>query len=281
MARSRQRNREDDGVRSVHSAACLPGIQIIHFEGSTRTVSYYNDVYAIAVLYSAEGDVAFRNREYSTRSGQIGLIQPDGIFCRRRPPAPERVTKILVAPSYMNDAARQLGVARGAVHFDKLLVWAPRLFAALSSLDVGLQNNTSTALEIETRFVTALELILGESRCPPTARADFDHARARRVRDVLHARFADSIALEELAKEAGVTTFHLPRLFKRAFGLPPHAYQNHLRLAQARHLLRQGMPPSTVAVEVGFTDQSHLNRHFRRTLGLTPAAFRSGRRAAR
>jgi AraC-like DNA-binding protein len=41
----------------------------------------------------------------------------------------------------------------------------------------------------------------------------------------------------------------------------------------AQTLLREGVPPSVVATEVGFFDQSHLGRHFRRTVGVTPGNY--------
>jgi AraC-like DNA-binding protein len=56
--------------------------------------------------------------------------------------------------------------------------------------------------------------------------------------------------------------------------MPPHAFQTQLRVARARKLLREGASPASAALEVGFTDQSHLNRHFKRVLGITPAFFR-------
>jgi AraC-like DNA-binding protein len=56
-------------------------------------------------------------------------------------------------------------------------------------------------------------------------------------------------------------------------GVPPHAYQIQLRIARARHLLALGMPPSAVAAEVGFHDQSHFIRHFKRVLHVTPGEF--------
>ncbi|MFI9384650.1 helix-turn-helix domain-containing protein [Kutzneria sp. NPDC052558] len=41
----------------------------------------------------------------------------------------------------------------------------------------------------------------------------------------------------------------------------------------ARHLLLSGLPAGTVAVEVGFYDQSHLTRHFKRMLGVSPSRY--------
>ena len=50
------------------------------------------------------------------------------------------------------------------------------------------------------------------------------------ARDFLHEHYFDPIALETLARIAGVSRFHFLRLFARQFGLPPHAYQTNLRI---------------------------------------------------
>ena len=46
--------------------------------------------------------------------------------------------------------------------------------------------------------------------------------------------------------------------------------QNHLRLVQAKKLLRDGESISNVALNTGFADQSHFSRHFKRLFGVTP-----------
>ncbi|HAQ85447.1 MAG TPA: AraC family transcriptional regulator, partial [Pseudomonas sp.] len=99
-------------------------------------------------------------------------------------------------------------------------------------------------------------------------------AVAVRTRDYLHAHLDQDIGLDELAAVAGVDRFRLTRAFKASFGLAPHAYLVQLRLSAARKLLRQGLAPANVAMELGFADQSHLGRWFRRTYGLSPAAYR-------
>jgi AraC-like DNA-binding protein len=95
-----------------------------------------------------------------------------------------------------------------------------------------------------------------------------------RARDLLHARMAHDIGLDELAVHAGMDRFRLTRQFRQAFGLSPHAYLVRLRLRTARALLAGGREPAQVATEVGFADQSHLGRWFRRTYRITPAAYR-------
>lgn len=95
----------------------------------------------------------------------------------------------------------------------------------------------------------------------------------QRVRDVLHARMADDIGLDELSRLAGIDRFRLSRQFNKAFGQTPHAYLVRLRLRSARALLAHGQQPAQVAIQVGFADQSHLGRWFQRAYRMSPAAF--------
>ncbi|MGW6984200.1 helix-turn-helix domain-containing protein [Streptomyces sp. NPDC054932] len=102
---------------------------------------------------------------------------------------------------------------------------------------------------------------------------------AVRLRELLDARVAEGITLEEASAELGhLHPTHLIRSFKAAYGLPPHAYLTARRVAVARRLLLAGMRPAEAAVEAGFYDQAHLTRHFGRHVGIGPARFaRSGR----
>jgi AraC-like DNA-binding protein len=98
-------------------------------------------------------------------------------------------------------------------------------------------------------------------------------APVRRAIELLRARVADAIALDDLAAHAGIDKSALCRAFRAQVGMPPHAYQIHLRIARAKQLLARGVRPSEVAPLVGFCDQSLLHRHFRRIAGTTPGRF--------
>lgn len=100
-----------------------------------------------------------------------------------------------------------------------------------------------------------------------------EHAVVLRIRDYLRREFARTVALDELGHRAGMCRFALARAFTREVGLPPHAYQTHLRVLHACELIRGGTPLSVVALDVGFSDQSHLCRHFKRIRGMTPGAY--------
>jgi AraC-like DNA-binding protein len=96
-----------------------------------------------------------------------------------------------------------------------------------------------------------------------------------RARELLDARFADEIELEELARAAGLSRSHLIRAFRRETGLTPHAYQIDRRFRAASRMLERGEAPGDVAAACGFCDQSHLNRVFKARMAVTPGVYRA------
>lgn len=93
------------------------------------------------------------------------------------------------------------------------------------------------------------------------------------VKDLLHANFAQSISIEDLAFESRVSETQVIRSFSQEMGMAPHAYLVALRVEHAKRLILLGKPLAEIAADTGFTDQSHLNRHFKRYTGVTPGAF--------
>ena len=98
-----------------------------------------------------------------------------------------------------------------------------------------------------------------------------------RATEYLRDRLEENVTLATLASEFGMSPYHFARRFKLATGCPPHEYQLQLRIQRACELLlrqpRQSV--ATIAVELGFADESHFRRHFRRIVGTTPSRYRS------
>ncbi|MCK1822693.1 AraC family transcriptional regulator [Streptomyces sp. XM83C] len=103
-----------------------------------------------------------------------------------------------------------------------------------------------------------------------------DPGLARRLRELLDARVAEGVTLEEASAVLRAHPAHLVRAFSGAYGIAPHQYLTSRRVERARRLLLDGVPPGETAVAAGFYDQAHLTRHFRRLVGVTPGRYRSG-----
>lgn len=99
-----------------------------------------------------------------------------------------------------------------------------------------------------------------------------------RVQDFLAAHFDESLNLDMVAAEAGISLYHLIRTFKAAAGLTPHAWLLDLRINHARELLRDTvLPLSEIALQCGFADQSHFSRCFKERTAVSPGMYRGKR----
>ena len=84
---------------------------------------------------------------------------------------------------------------------------------------------------------------------------------------------AEPVSPKLVAEEVGISTRQLERLFKRYYGLSPHAYMTILRLERARCLLQQThMSVMSVAIACGFSGQSAFSKRYKRHFGIFPTA---------
>lgn len=117
-------------------------------------------------------------------------------------------------------------------------------------------------------------------RCRPQEAAACD-PQADLVRRVCHwiATSGDGpISLQDLAAEAGVSTSHLQRTFKRLMGISPREYAEARRLQGLKARLRKGQDVTRALYESGYSSSSRLYERSSAQLGMTPATYRKGGR---
>ena len=87
---------------------------------------------------------------------------------------------------------------------------------------------------------------------------------------LLHHQFC----LQELASLVGCSPSHFARKFRRTEGLSLGRFINRRRLAAAmRTLQNDSTPLAQIALDLGFSSQSHFTRLFSDLTGMTPAKF--------
>ena len=100
--------------------------------------------------------------------------------------------------------------------------------------------------------------------------------RIRRAVELMHARLAEDVSLDEMAAAAYISPFHFARLFKKLMGATPHAYLASLRAARAQNLLAEtDLSVTEIAARVGYASPSHFTKAFRQATGLSPREFRA------
>ena len=137
---------------------------------------------------------------------------------------------------------------------------------ATGNSDLGLDN---IALAFAARCVKVLS-----GRSQATARP-MDRARMITAALWIEAHCEQPIALNDMSREIGLSSFHFLRTFSAALGVSPHQYLLRCRLRKAARLLTKPDHSITdVALEVGFADLSNFVRSFHRAAGVSPRAYR-------
>ena len=83
------------------------------------------------------------------------------------------------------------------------------------------------------------------------------------------------LTVPQAATACGLARSQFSLLFRRVTGLSYGQFCLHARLVQAaRELAASDRPIERLAVELGFTDASHLHRQFVKQYACTPAEYR-------
>ena len=73
-----------------------------------------------------------------------------------------------------------------------------------------------------------------------------------------------------------MSEFHLARMFRVSFGVPPSGWIAARRIERARDLLKNtALPLQQVADACGYADLSHFSHRIRAALGTPPGRYRS------
>ncbi len=96
-----------------------------------------------------------------------------------------------------------------------------------------------------------------------------------RAKDLVDARYAEALGVDDIARVAGLSRAHFSREFRRTFGESPHSYLLTRRLERAAALLRTTDRSVTdICFSVGLQSLGSFTTSFTRTYGMAPTAYR-------
>lgn len=269
---------------TMRRSAGLLGAELYQGVCTTSYPRQIPEEYRVGVVTRGAQIHAYRGDRRVLAPGQLLLLPPGEVVAGSAFEADGYAWSLLALDARLvREAMAALGARDGAVPvFSEVIVPnhdLAREFVRLHRLLISQDEEVGTGAGLEQKgqligFLTAvLDRYAGVGDLK-TADLEGDGA-VRLAREYLDDCYAAKVPLAELARISGSrSTFQLVRAFTRTVGLPPHAYQNHVRVQRARRLLAQGDPPADVAQAVGFGDQSHLGRRFTPIVGVPPGAYR-------
>lgn len=93
------------------------------------------------------------------------------------------------------------------------------------------------------------------------------------VRSHIQSNLDKPFILQKVAERVGIDKYQLSRKFSQLFGVSLFQHIHASRIVEAKKLLAQGESISSVAIDLGYSDQSHFNRFFKRFVGISPTIW--------
>jgi AraC-like DNA-binding protein len=237
-----------------------------------------HDEYVFGMVEAGAARTQFRGREDVHAVGSVITFAPGEVHTGA--PATEQgwsYRMLYPSESLVRFIAREATGRDFAPSFDTSFAVNPGLSDRLRTMHAVLESSADSMRKECVLVETIGEVILRHAAAPNATGRALPGARSsaalQRVREVLESEYARTVTISELAREAGLSTFHLIRVFRATFGLPPYKYLELVRIQQARRLIRHGFPLTHVVHATGFSDQSHLTRYFKRIVGVTPGIY--------
>lgn len=266
--------RDDPNERlAFFRPASISGTEVMAAYQSSRPWHIFHERYAFCVCRTGAAGVRYRGRDALVNGGSVLVREPGETHYNTFIAIPAEFKTLFIEPPLFLDAARELGSSRGFHFRPDPITQDPHLFRALKRLCTSIEHG-GEHLEQQSLFATAIAALAAHAeRAPPASTLRSGKLAVERAKAHLKERFNELVTLDELAAVARVSRFHLVHAFAKETGLPPHAYQMHIRVERARGLLQNGISATRAAASVGFADQSHFTRCFKRVMRVTPRDY--------
>lgn len=241
-----------------------------------RFSKHTHEGYAFGVITKGELDFSYLNKTWQAGPGNINLVVPGEVHDGYGGTGDGWSYKMLYLSA---DILKEINFHRcgkdnmpwfssGVVEHTKLAQELLRLHFLLSYSDKDILQQEELLVEWLTSF---LEEYSADK--PREQLIGVEQQRIKICLDYLHEYYQGQISLAALSKLTNLSPYYLQRSFKNTVGVPPHVYQQQLRISRAKELLADGNQLADIAATLGYTDQSHFSKQFKQITGLTPGAF--------
>jgi AraC-like DNA-binding protein len=250
-------------------------IEAYHFGGIVQPFpNHFHEHYVIGFVENGRRILSCCNNEYVLDKGNIVIFNPhDNHSCVQSDDGTFDYRGFNIEKNVMLDLAEEVTDKRELPQFSPNVIHDEELNCYLQPLH-ELVMTGSNEFEKEEYLLLMISLLIEKyskpfEHCIPECPDEIEKACA-----FLQERYTEHIYLDQICKYTSLSKTTLIRAFTKSKGVTPYRYLQNIRINEAKKLLEQGIPPIEVAMQTGFSDQSHFTNFFNKFIGLSPRVYR-------
>jgi|SRR6516162_8286226 len=270
----------DSGLVRIGTFRCHPGHPSFHDSGPTQNYCFVFPRTAVEIQHEhGPAFVANPNVVSLYNSGQSywrNAISPEGDRADWYGVESELVRDVVRGfDSRVDDRPERLFLLTHAWTDPPTYLLQRNLFTRVTA------GKAVEPLAVEEIVVDLLSRVIrsGYKGQRPTDLSEINSKHRTTVHDIeaiLSRRPQEHVSLRGIAREVGLSVYHVCRLFQRVTGTRLHQYRLQLRLRAALgEVLESRRPLTEIALDAGFSSHSHFTDCFHHQFGATPSFVRS------
>ncbi len=226
---------------------------------------HFHNSYSIGLITEGEHKLHLRDDRKLIKSGEIKIINPNELHFVDSSSSWSYLN-LMVEKDDVYEVAESMFLKeiKNNIKFKNCINEKEAI-----ELFIKLFNSKDEKIVFEENFIEFIEFLLNNYSSFESNPKNFGSIKY--AIDFIHSFFLEDISLEDIAKSINLSKYHTIKLFKKYTNLTPHQYILRLRIEEARKLLKKDIPLSQIALQCGFSDQSHFIKEFKKVYGFTPS----------
>ncbi len=249
-------------------------ISVAHYSYTPEQLTHAHDYYQIVFPEQGQMNMKIASQAGSVTPKRLAFIEP-GVEHTFWATGHNQFLVLNLPRVLLEQAYFELG-RRAKTPKQVYLPLNERLTALQSVLRAELRaGGLSETLIVDTLGVYASTIILQTSPRKEQSPSATQRRIAHQIQAYLEAHYTDTVSIEMIAAEVGISAAHAQRCYKTYTGYSIVEQIHTLRLKQAQILLRTTeLSILDISLAVGFESQSYFTRLFTRKLKMSPSSYR-------
>lgn len=230
-----------------------------------KFVPHQREFHIVALIMNGELHLNYRERDYLFHSGEAVIIPAGEIHAFNT-----KIDKPAIVTFHYIDTLDALSASEGIVF--------PTVESPLTTKAVAKDLVPQIFMDLEKpldsqyyhEWLKALVKTLSEHLGQDVKLGNCNIQAFVAAKNYIQENIDQPFSLEEISSRFNIDKWSLSRKFRHIFGVTLFQHIHAARMVKAKNLLSQKLAISTVAIDLGYSDQSHFTRFFKRFVGISP-----------